>query len=62
MVKPASCGSSARVDFGFNNFVTMKGGEYFFCPSITRRSQGKRWWARDPHSYAKHLVTTENGI
>lgn len=32
---PASYGSSARVEFGFNNFVTMKGGEYFFCPSIT---------------------------
>ena len=32
---PAAYGSSARVEFGFNNFVTMKGGEYFFCPSIT---------------------------
>lgn len=32
---PAPYGSDNRRDFGFNGFVTMKGGEYFFCPSIT---------------------------
>lgn len=32
---PAPYGSSIRVSFSFHGFVTMKGGEYFFCPSIT---------------------------
>ena len=32
---PAPYGSPTRVSFGFNNFVHMRGGEYFFVPSIT---------------------------
>ncbi|MBV8731318.1 MAG: peroxidase, partial [Acidobacteriia bacterium] len=31
---PDPWGKTSRVPFGFESFVTMKGGEYFFAPSI----------------------------
>jgi Dyp-type peroxidase family len=32
---PDRWGNSGRVVFGFHSFITLKGGEYFFAPSIT---------------------------
>jgi deferrochelatase/peroxidase EfeB len=32
---PDPWGGNSRAPFGFQSFVTMKGGEYFFAPSIT---------------------------
>jgi Dyp-type peroxidase family len=32
---PDPWGSTNRVTFAFHSFVTLLGGEYFFCPSIT---------------------------
>jgi Dyp-type peroxidase family len=32
---PTEWGDQARKDFGFQGFVTMKGGEYFFAPAIS---------------------------
>ena len=34
---PTKCGQSGRTRFRFHQFVTMKGGEYFFMPSLTFR-------------------------